>query len=127
MPVTGTNIATIVRRHTTAVNHDSEYNKANTSNDLDRGQNKLHFPITENTKNLDATEEDEEYSDPDTDVDVCSPVFDRDRSSCELEGQNRQPADGVVPAYGEAPGRINETNDVGVKGTVDGEEDRQFT
>lgn len=62
-----------------------------------------------------------------THVQVISPVLDRDRSGDKLEGQDRKPGDGVVPAHCEAPRRVNETDDVREEGTIDRVENSQLS
>jgi hypothetical protein len=96
MPVTSTDIATIVRGHTPTVNDDAEDDEANTSSYLDHGQRKFDFAIAENAENLDQNQKDQEYSNPHRDMDIVPPVLDCDRGRGELEGQNGQPANGIV-------------------------------
>lgn len=122
-----TDIATIVGRNTTAINDDAKYDEADTSQDLDQGEDKFHFTIASNTEDLYSREKDQENGDPDADVNVVSPVLDSDRRGCEFERQYCQPANGIVPADSEAPGGIDESDNVSVKGTVDGVEDSEFT
>lgn len=127
MPITGSNVPTIIRRHTAAVDNDAEDDEANTSNDFDHGKYEFHFAITSDAKYLDQAEEDHKDGDPNADVNVFSPILNGDRGGGEFEGQDCQPADGIVPAHSKPPGWVNEAHNVGIEGAIDRIEDRQFT
>jgi hypothetical protein len=65
----------------------------------------LTFAIAADAENLDDDECNKEYSHPDSDIQVRSPISNSETSSSKLERQYGQPTDGVVPADGKSPSR----------------------
>ena len=61
------------------------------------------FAISTDSKVVDYTEEEEEHSNPDTNVDIVSPERDGDTGRGDLERQYREPSDRVVPSHSKAP------------------------
>lgn len=126
MPVLGSDVTSGVCWHSPAVDDDTEDNEANHSKDLDATQNELNLTITFDTEEVDGADQDEEYGNPNTDIDgrisravlVC-PECDRDTGNGEFERQNDQPVHGIVPSHCETPGRIDEPNGVVVEGSSD--------
>lgn len=125
VPVLNTDVALVT--DTTAVDDNTEDDEANTGADLDDGENKLNLTVTADTKYLDNHEDDEEDGDPDSHVDIFSPEFDGDGSGDEFERKHGQPSKSVLPTHGETPRRIDEADDVGKEGTVDGVEDSHLS
>lgn len=123
-PVLGANVALVA--DTTAVDDDSKNDEANAGADLDHGEDELDFTVTLDAKDLDDGKSDQEDRDPDTHADRFVPEFDGNTSGNEFEGQDGKPGNSVIPAHSKAPGRIEEADDIGIEGTVDGVEDRQF-
>jgi len=62
----------------------------------------LTFTIAADTKDLDDGEEHQENRDPDGNIKIRSPESDSNTSSSELERQNCQPSDSIIPADSEA-------------------------
>jgi hypothetical protein len=60
------------------------------------------FTVSTDTKYLDNAKYEQEYSNPDTNVDIISPKSDGDTSSGKFEGQNSQPTNSVIPACSES-------------------------
>lgn len=122
VPVSRPNIPSIISGYTTTVDDDSEDDEASTSQDLDHREDELDFSVPSYAKDLDRRQGDQEDSDPHADVDICSAIPERDRQSrCgDLERENREPADGVVPTYREAPRWIDEADCIREEGSVDG-------
>ena len=75
---------------------------------------------------MDGDEEDEENGYPDADVNVISPELDGDGGSSQLEGQDSQPADGIIPANSKAPRWIDKADDIGEECAIDRVEDCKF-
>lgn len=103
LPVVETNVATVVSGDTTAVGDDGKDDETHAGADLDDGESSFDLTISSDTEELDGNEEDEEESDPDSHVDVFSPVSDGDGSSNELKRKHNQPRQSVLPADSEAP------------------------
>lgn len=125
VPVLNTDVALVT--DTTAVDDNTEDDEANTGADLDDGENKLNLTVTADTKDLDNHKDDEEDGDPDSHVDIFSPELDGDGSGDEFERKHGQPSKSVLPTHGETPRRIDEADDVGKEGTVDGVEDSHLS
>jgi viroplasmin and RNaseH domain-containing protein len=110
----------------------------------------LHtFTVSTHAEYLNDAEQEQEYSNPDTDIDIISPKLDSDTSSSELKGQNGQPANCIIPSYREATAiwvskgivassiscttkgnlqrRIHESNDIGEESSIDREQDGHFS
>ena len=102
LPVSSTDVATIVGRHTSAVDNDTEDDEANTGGDLNDAEDEFDFTVAADTEDLYDCEDGQEDSDPDSDV-VIAPELDRDGSSCDFERQHSKPLDGVLPAHSETP------------------------
>lgn len=79
------NVATVVRWDATTVDNDAENDEPSASDDLDQGQDKFHLTISADSKDLDTAQEDQEYRDPHTDVNVVAPILNGDGSSREFE------------------------------------------
>lgn len=96
------------------------------------------FGVSHDTEQTDNADSDEEYDDPDSDVDILSPFPPLDRKTSDnkfewkndslcnmLEAIRRQadweiyPLEDIVPAHCKAPSRIDEANRVGVETTGD--------
>jgi hypothetical protein len=90
------------------------------------GQTRL--TITPHAKDLDKNESAQQRDDPGAVVDAVRsrPVVDDVASGGDLEREDGQPADGILPAAGEAPGGIYEAADVHGEGSVHRVEDSQF-
>src|SRR5690349_5594195 len=63
----------------------------------------LTFAVATDTKDLDDAQDDQEDGNPHAHADVFSPVFDCNRRRDQLEGENGQPGECVIPAHSEAP------------------------
>ena len=128
MPVPPTDISSMIRWNSTAINDNRKDNKSRTSDDLDDRQHEFHFTITPHTKNLNNRQRNEEHRDPNADIHRCraGPVLQRDARGRDFEGQDGEPLDCVVPAAGKAPGGIDKTHSVGEEGTVNGKHDSQL-
>ena len=61
------------------------------------------FAVSTDSKEIDYAEEEKEDSNPDTNVDIVSPVGDGDTGSGDFEWQYRKPSDSVVPSHSKAP------------------------
>ena len=61
------------------------------------------FAVSADSKEVDYTEEEEEHSNPNTNVDIVSPVGDGETSSGNFKWQYRKPSDRVVPSHSKAP------------------------
>lgn len=63
------------------------------------------FTITADAEELDDDESDHEDGDPDADVNVFGalPKLDRDTGGCDLEREDQQPSEGIVPSDGKSP------------------------
>ena len=59
-------------------------------------------------------------------MDISSPKLNSSRRSNQFEGKNCKPGKGIFPTTGESPRRVNEANNVCIKGTVDRVQDRHF-
>lgn len=129
MPVLRANVATGVGRNTTAIDDDTEDDETRASENLDHREDELDLTETLYTENVDDSESNKEDSDPDGRVDLGTalPELNRNTGSSNLEWQDEQPGDGVVPAHGETPRLVDEAADVCEESTVDRVEDSQFT
>jgi hypothetical protein len=125
VPVLGADVALVA--NTTTVDDNTEDDETNTGADLDDGEHKLDLTVTSNTKDLDTNESDKEDRDPDSHVDIVSPELDGDGGGDQFEGEHSQPSESVLPTHGETPRRIDEADDVGEEGTVDGVEDSHLS
>jgi len=152
MPVVRPDIATVVRGYTTAVNDHCEDHKTDDGRDLDDGQDELDlecsqylvvlsstgkrveeiwsrtFSVALHTEELNHSQSDQKYCNPDTFVDDCAsrPKAYSDTSRCDLVRQDRQPAESVVPPDRKPPALIHEPTGVGEEGTVDWVQYSQF-
>ena len=61
------------------------------------------FAISTDSKVVDYTEEEEEHSDPNTNVDIVSPERDGDTGSGDFERQYCKPSNRVVPSHSKTP------------------------
>jgi hypothetical protein len=66
----------------------------------------LTFAIAADAEDLDDAEDDQEHGDPHAHADVVSPVFDGDGCRDQLEGEDGQPREGVIPANGKSPDKV---------------------
>lgn len=125
IPILAANVSARIRLYPTAIDHDSEDDEAEDGKNLDdaekeldcsielvitssrascRGlQRSLTFAVASNAENLNGCQDKEEDGNPDSDVDVCSPILDRDTGRCDFEGQDNEPTQGVIPAHCETP------------------------
>lgn len=124
-PVLAANVALVAG--TAAVDDDTEDHEANTGEDLDEGEDELDFTVAADTKELDDDKRSHEHANPDTHVNIVAPEFDCQRGGNQLEGEDCEPGNGVLPAHCETPRRIDEADEVCVEGTVDGVEDSHFS
>lgn len=95
MPISSSNVTSIVCWYTSNIDDDTEDDKTTYRTDFDHGQNEFNFTEPSDAKKLNCNKDDEENCDPDCRVDVISPEFNSDRGSCQLEGQNCQPTNGI--------------------------------
>jgi hypothetical protein len=65
------------------------------------------FAVAADTKNLDNDQSNEEYSYPNSDIQVGTPISNSETSSGKLERQDGQPANGIVPADGKSPTKLS--------------------
>ena len=120
-PVATTDVSTIIRWYTATIDNNGEDDKSCAADDLDDGENEFNLAIASNTENLDDDKSNEEDSDPDGLINVaCSlPIIERDASCGDLERQNCEPLDCVIPTSCETPGAADEAKIVGEEGTID--------
>lgn len=102
-PVFGSNVATGISGDSTAVNDNTQDDKANASTNLYDAKNELDFSVSLDAEELDGGKKREENSDPHANVDVVAPELDGDTSCGDFKRQNNQPSESIVPANCEAP------------------------
>lgn len=125
-PVLVANVAALGT--TTDVQDDTEDDETDDGDDLDDGEDEFGLTITLHTEQIDGNNDDEENGNPGGVVDLALvPVVDGNRGSDDLERQDNQPLQGVVPAHGETPCRVDEASRICGEGTGDGEQDGHLT
>lgn len=104
--------------HTTAIDDYTQNDETNTREDLHETERKLNLAIALYSANIDYGNQDQEDSDPNTDVIrglVVRPEGNCDTGCCEFERQDDQPVECIIPAHGKTPSRVDEANRVVVE------------
>lgn len=65
MPVLCTNVTTGIGRNTTAIDDDTKDDKPSACQNFDKGENKLNFTVSTDSKKLDDGQHNEEHCNPD--------------------------------------------------------------
>ena len=149
IPVSCTNVASVVRWYATAIDDDTENQKTQASNDLDHTEDEFdlsrwtkirhifsrrvfrwisYLAITSHSEELNGNQSSEQGDNPSTVVDTSRswPVVNDVTGSRDFEGQDRQPTDGVFPSTCETKRGIDEATDVHREGSIDRIDDRHF-
>lgn len=116
----------LVSDTTTVVNY-TEQDETDTGADLDDGQDEFDFTVSTDTKNLNNDEQDQENTDPNSDIEIRSPERNGKGGSRELKRQDTEPGECVVQTDGETPRWVNEANDISEEGAIDGIEHSHFS
>lgn len=121
LPISSTDVASVVGRNTSTVNDDTENHEAHTSSDFDHTDDKLDFAVASNAKVLNCNECREKWYDPSSIVDIFNigPEMDDIAGSGDFKGQDGQPGDSIFPSASETPGGVNESANVHREGAVD--------
>lgn len=146
VPVSCSNVASVIGGDTTAVGDDSKDYESDTSQDLDQTEHELGLTISLYSKELDSNQCDKKRNDPCAVVDSLTslPEMDDVASGGDFEGEDREPTDCVLPTTvreavsdvvgvemledlpSETPTRINEADNVHGESTVDRVHDCQL-
>lgn len=110
LPVSSSNVAAVIGRYTTNVDDYAQNDETRAGDNLDDGEDELGLAVAPDAEELDDDEHDQEDGDPDRVVKVSGrlPVLEGEHSGTNLEGQNGEPLDRIIPAHGETPRRADE-------------------
>lgn len=84
-----------------------------------------HLSVSPHAEELDGNQSQEQRHDPSTVIDTLRslPEVNNIAGGRDLERQNRQPTDSVLPGAGKTPRRIDESGNVDGEGAIDGIQD----
>lgn len=128
VPIFRPNVATRISRDPAAVNDDTQNDESGTRDNLNDREHKLDLTVSTHTENLDDNQCDKENGDPHSDVLLCRiwPEVERKAGGGELERQNGEPLDRVIPPGGKAPRRVDEADGILEESTVDRKHHTEF-
>lgn len=107
--------------------HEGNLHESNHRHDLDERKDELRLSVPSDAKQIDGHDQRPEDGHPRCIGYVGLPKVDRNGSCDNLQRQHDEPLEGIIPAHGKAPCRVNEASRVVRERARHGEEDGHLT